>query len=194
MKFSFAHLFGGKPPKAAKPKAQSEEDEDDAETEDEETTSKAEEDEDKAEDDDTDKAEGDEDEEAETDDDDKAEDDEEEKASKLAADKKASAEQRVSAARKAGRLAERKRIGRILSSKAASGRMEAALSLAVNTALPADAAIETLKATPKSSRLSAVMPGRDPKIGAAPGGDTRAEDKRVAAASANYRALRGIKD
>jgi hypothetical protein len=186
MKFNFGHLFGGYTAGSAKPKAETEDDEDKAETEDDENTSGTE--------DDKDKAEDDKDDEAEEDDEDKAEDDEEEKAAKLAADKTASIDKRIAAARKAGRLAERKRIGQILSNKVASGRMPAALTLAVNTGVSAKAAIEMLKSSPRAGRLDAVMPGRDPNIGAAPGADTREDDKRVASASANYRAMRGIKD
>lgn len=179
MKFNFAHVFSARPPKA-------ETEEEKAEDKDPEETAEGDEEE-KAEDKDPEET-------AEDDEEERAEDDEEEeKAKAAAADKSLSVEKRVAAARKQGRLAERRRIGTILSDKAASGRVEQAVTLAVNTGLPAAAAIETLRASPKSSRLSTLMPGREPRIGA----DTRGggdSDKRVASASARYRASRGLKD
>ena len=185
-KFSFSHLWGGKAPQAAKTETPAE-DEDEPAAEDKENDPDAEEGEDEPSVEDKE-----DDPDAEEDEDDPdAEDTEEEKAAKAASDKKLSVEKRVAAARKAGRLAERRRIGTILSDKAAAGRIETALTLAVNTSMDAKAAITTLKTTPKSGRLASVMPGREPKIGA---DSPAADDKRVASAGARYRASRGLKD
>ncbi|MFN4229837.1 hypothetical protein [Parvibaculum sp.] len=189
MKFNFSQLVSGRA--GRKPKAETPaEDEDKPDAEDKEDDTAAEDDEDKPD------AEDKEDDTAAEDDEDEpdAEDDEEEKAAKAASDKNLSVEKRIAAARKAGRLAERRRIGTILSDKAAAGRIETALTLAVNTDMDAKAAIATLKTTPKSGRLSSVMPGREPRIGAdAPRGGSE-DDKRVANVSAAYRQSRGLKD
>lgn len=183
--FSFANLRLGAGKNSTKPRAETEEEET-AETED-ENTSETDEEEETAETEDENTSETDEEEET-------AEETEEEKAAKAASDKNLSVEKRVAAARKAGRLAERRRIGTILSDKAAAGRIETALTLAVNTDMEAKAAIKTLKTTPKSGRLSSVMPGREPRIGAdAPRGGSD-DDKRVANVSAAYRQSRGLKD
>lgn len=170
MKFNFAHLFGGGPRKAskvAKPakaeKPVEEEDEPAASDDDDEAAG----------DDDDPDAEGEDDDKAEEatgddDDDPDAEDepeDEEVKASKLAANKKASLDKRLAAARKAGRLAERRRIGTILGDRAATGRIDLALSLATNSSMSAAAAIKSLQASPKTSILSARMATADPDVG-----------------------------
>ncbi len=170
MKFNFAHLFGGGPRKAskvAKPakaeKPVEEEDEPAASDDDDEAAG----------DDDDPDAEGEDDDKAEEatgddDDDPDAEDepeDEEAKASKLAANKKASLDKRLAAARKAGRLAERRRIGTILGDRAATGRIDLALSLATNSSMSAAAAIKSLQASPKTSILSARMATADPDVG-----------------------------
>ncbi|MAM95684.1 hypothetical protein [Parvibaculum sp.] len=186
MKFNFAQLVGakgGKAPTAETPAK----DEDEPAAEDKEDDTVAEDDEEKP------AAEDKEDDTVAEDDEDEpdAEDTEEEKAANAASNKKLGVEKRVAAARKAGRLAERRRIGTILSDKAAAGRIETALTLAVNTGMDPKAAITTLKTTPKSGRLASVMPAREPKIGA---DSPTADDKRVAAAGARYRASRGLKD
>lgn len=170
MKFNFAHLFGGSPRRAskvAKPakaeKPVEEEDEPAASDDDDEAAG----------DDDDPDAEGEDDDKAEEatgddDDDPDAEDepeDEEAKASKLAANKKASLDKRLAAARKAGRLAERRRIGTILGDRAATGRIDLALSLATNSSMSAAAAIKSLQASPKTSILSARMATADPDVG-----------------------------
>jgi hypothetical protein len=173
MKFNFAHLFGGGPRKAskvAKPakaeKPVEEEDEPAASDDDDEAA--GDDDDPDAEGEDDDKAEDKEEEATGDDDDPDAEEepeDEEAKATKLAANKKASLDKRLAAARKAGRLAERRRIGGILSSKAAAGRIDLALSLAVNSSMSAVQAVKALEASPKTSVLSARMAAADPDIG-----------------------------
>ncbi|MCW5727243.1 hypothetical protein [Parvibaculum sp.] len=201
MKFNFAHLFGGaeagtkpKKPSAGKHKAEEDRDEDgvagaeddkDAEGDDEDEDDAAGEDEDKD-------AEGedDKDKDAEGDDDDKdAEGDDDDKDAKAAKPK--SVKQRIAAARKAGAKAERARIAGILGDKAAGGRGELALSLAMNTDMSVDQAVKALAASPKGGSRLANMAAHDPDIGrAAPA----AADKRVAAVSSAYRASRGLKD
>lgn len=169
MKFNFAHLFGGGPRRASKV-AKPAKAEKPAEEEDEPAAS--DDDDEAAGDDDDPDAEGEDDDKAEEatgdDDDPDAEEepeDEEAKATKLAANKKASLDKRLAAARKAGRLAERRRIGTILGDRAATGRIDLALSLATNSSMSAAAAIKSLQASPKTSILSARMAAADPDVG-----------------------------
>jgi hypothetical protein len=173
MKFNFAHLFGGGPRKAskvAKPakaeKPVEEEDEPAASDDDDEAA--GDDDDPDAEGEDDEKAEDKEEEATGDDDDPDAEEepeDEEAKATKLAANKKASLDKRLAAARKAGRLAERRRIGTILGDRAATGRIDLALSLATNSSMSAANAIKSLQASPKTSVLSARMAAADPDVG-----------------------------
>ncbi|MBX3488875.1 hypothetical protein [Parvibaculum sp.] len=191
MKFNFAHLFGGaeagkKPKKPAAGKVKAEEEDEDkdtgAETDDDDPDAEGDDDEDAEGDDKEKDAEGDDDEED-------AEGDDKEKDAKAAKPK--SVKQRVAAARAAGAKAERARIAGILGDKAATGRGELALSLAMNTDMSVEAAVKALAASPKGAGRLAGMAARDPEIGpAAPA----AADKRVAAVSSTYRASRGLKD
>ncbi|EWY36767.1 hypothetical protein N825_25370 [Skermanella stibiiresistens SB22] len=107
-------------------------------------------------------------EEDETSDDDKAEDGE---------DDDTEEEEKSTPAAKA-RTAERQRIGRILSSQAATGRLEQALHLALNTSLSPIQAIGILKTAPtaqtstkpKGSPLADAM-SRQPKVSLGADGD-----------------------
>ncbi|MBC7282666.1 hypothetical protein [Hoeflea sp.] len=187
MKFNFAHLIGGKPRGKAAVKAADPSEEEPA----------AEEDDPEAEGEDDDpEAEGEEDDpEAEGEEDDPEAEGEDDKPAARTKPKAARETAALAAARKAGfkagRKAERARIGTILSAPQAAGRLDLAMSLAVNSAMPAAAAVASLSAAPKTSRLATLMPDRDPKIGAA---SPAADDKRVATAGARYRASRGLKD
>lgn len=84
-------------------------------------------------------------------------------------------------AEKQMRARERARIGKIVTSKAASGRIEAALSLAVNTDMPAKAAIALLDTLPKAGASAGGLAARMDKLGSLgvpPGGGDGATTTR----------------